>query len=87
MLKIIVTGGLGFIGSNFIRQRLETHPQDKVINVDKITYASNPLNLDLARNARYSFARCDISNYESMRPLVTIILNLNHLKDHPDPQI
>ena len=69
-MKIIVTGGLGFIGSNFIRQRLQTHPQDEVINVDKITYASNPLNLDLASNARYSFARCDISNYESMRPLI-----------------
>ena len=64
-MKIIVTGGLGFIGSNFIRQRLKTHPQDEVINVDKITYASNPLNLDLASNVRYSFARCDISNYES----------------------
>lgn len=69
-MKIIVTGGLGFIGSNFIKQRLETHPQDDVINVDKITYASNPLNLDLARNARYSFARYDISSYESMRSLV-----------------
>ena len=69
-MKIIVTGGLGFIGSNFIRQRLETHPQDEVINIDKITYASNPLNLDLAKNARYSFARRDISDYESMRSLV-----------------
>ena len=69
-MKIIVTGGLGFIGSNFIRQRLQTHPQDEVINVDKITYASNPLNLDLGSEARYSFARCDISNYESMRSLV-----------------
>lgn len=69
-MKIIVTGGLGFIGSNFIRQRLQTHPQDEVINVDKITYASNPLNLDLGSNARYSFARCDISSYESMRSMV-----------------
>jgi dTDP-glucose 4,6-dehydratase len=42
---ILVTGGCGFIGSNFIRYYHEAHPEDKVINLDKLTYAGNPANL------------------------------------------
>ena len=37
-MKILVTGGCGFIGSNFIHYLLETYPQDSIINVDKLTY-------------------------------------------------
>ena len=41
MKKIIVTGGAGFIGSNFIFHMLEKHPEDRIICVDKLTYAGN----------------------------------------------
>jgi len=60
-VRILVTGGLGFIGSNFIRQMLEEHPEDSIVNLDKITYAGNPENLkDIAGDPRYTFVRGDI---------------------------
>ena len=65
-MKIIVTGGMGFIGSNFIRYRMKKHPEDEIINVDKITYASNPLNLDLNKSRNHKFVRVDIVDYEKM---------------------
>jgi dTDP-D-glucose 4,6-dehydratase len=40
-MKVLVTGGCGFIGSNFVRYLLKTHPDYSVINVDKLTYAGN----------------------------------------------
>ncbi len=64
-MRILVTGGLGFIGSNFIRQMLEEHPDDTVVNLDKITYAGNPENLkNIAGNPRYTFIRGDICDPE-----------------------
>ena len=65
-MNIIVTGGMGFIGSNFIRYRMNKHPEDMIINVDKITYASNPLNLDLIKNRNHRFVNVDIVDYEKM---------------------
>ncbi len=60
-LRILVTGGAGFIGSNFIRFVLRNHLDDSVINFDKLTYAGNLANLaDLADDPRYSFVRGDI---------------------------
>ena len=44
-MKLLVTGGAGFIGSNFIRHMLETHPGISVVNLDALTYAGNPENL------------------------------------------
>jgi len=44
-MRILVTGGCGFIGSNFIRHTLASHPQDQIINLDALTYAGNPENL------------------------------------------
>ncbi|MBI5628306.1 MAG: NAD-dependent epimerase/dehydratase family protein, partial [Candidatus Rokubacteria bacterium] len=41
-MKILVTGGAGFIGSNFVRHVLSAHPEDSVVNLDKLTYAGNP---------------------------------------------
>jgi len=59
---ILVTGGSGFIGSNFIRHMIKTHPEDKVINFDVLTYAGNPDNLaDLNGNPAYEFVRGDIT--------------------------
>ena len=61
MQTILVTGGCGFIGSNFVRMELTQHPELTVINVDKLTYAGNPENLaDLEGNPRYRFEKVDI---------------------------
>ena len=54
MRQILVTGGCGFIGSNFVRYMLREHPEYGIINLDKLTYAGNPENLrdvDLANLA------------------------------------
>ncbi len=60
-LNILVTGGLGFIGSNFIRHLLEKYNDHRVINLDKQTYAGNPDNLkDIEKNPNYSYVRGDI---------------------------
>ena len=60
-MKLLVTGGAGFIGSNFIRYILEKYPQDKVINFDALTYAGNLENLkDVENNPNYIFVHGDI---------------------------
>jgi dTDP-glucose 4,6-dehydratase len=60
-MKIFVTGGAGFIGSNFIRHVLSLGQEHTVVNYDKLTYAGNLANLDLvANNRNYSFAKGDI---------------------------
>jgi dTDP-glucose 4,6-dehydratase len=64
-MNILVTGGCGFIGSNFIRQRLaeKNSPLAKLVNLDALTYAGNPANLaDLASDPRYVFAHGDIGD-------------------------
>jgi dTDP-glucose 4,6-dehydratase len=59
--KILVTGGAGFIGSNFIRYMLQKYSDVEIINLDKLTYAGNPDNLrDLEKDPRYRFVRGDI---------------------------
>jgi len=72
MPTIFVTGGAGFIGSNFIRYWSDTYPDDFVINYDLLTYAGNLENLsDVAEKhaANYLFVRGDIGNYELARHL------------------
>jgi dTDP-glucose 4,6-dehydratase len=62
-LKILVTGGAGFIGSNFIRLVLATHPETVVVNLDKLTYAGNLENLAAVTGyPGYCFVRGDIAN-------------------------
>ena len=60
-MRILVTGGAGFIGSNYVRKVLGEHPEDSVVSFDKLTYAGNLENLaDLEGDPRYSFVRGDI---------------------------
>ncbi|MDO8269466.1 MAG: dTDP-glucose 4,6-dehydratase [Candidatus Levybacteria bacterium] len=65
MAKILVTGGAGFIGSNFIHYWLTNHPNDTIVNFDKLTYAGNLENLaDVEKNPQYLFMYGDITNPE-----------------------
>jgi dTDP-glucose 4,6-dehydratase len=63
MRTLLVTGGCGFIGSNFVRYILEEHRDCRVVNLDKLTYAGNPANLkDVEGHRRYMFVRGDIAD-------------------------
>lgn len=63
MSKILVTGGAGFIGSNFVRYMLKAHPGCTLVNFDALTYAGNPDNLiDVAGHPGYQFIRGDITS-------------------------
>ena len=67
-MKLLVTGGSGFIGSNFIRWILAEHPEDSVLNLDKLTYAGNPANLaDVEADPRYAFVHGDIGDAKLVR--------------------
>ncbi len=67
-MKILVTGGCGFIGSNFIRYFSKHHPTYKIINIDKLTYAGNLENLKGFENKKnYRFVKADISNAAHMK--------------------
>ena len=71
-MNILVTGGCGFIGSNFIIQLMQAEPAAVVCNVDLLTYAGNPANLaDVEKNFpdRYSFVRADIADLDAMRKI------------------
>lgn len=63
MKRILVTGGCGFIGSNFIRQQLSDYPDIEITNLDKLTYAGNLENLkEFESNPRYQFVKGDIAD-------------------------
>jgi len=66
-MRLLVTGGCGFIGSNFIRCVLSNHGEDEILNLDKLTYAGNPENLrEIESDVRYSFQKGDISNSDDV---------------------
>jgi dTDP-glucose 4,6-dehydratase len=70
-MKLLVTGGCGFIGSNFIRYFLKSYPDDSLINVDRLTYAGNVENLsDLSQSPYYHFIRGDITDAPRMEELI-----------------
>lgn len=67
MKKILVTGGAGFIGSNFVKLMLERHPAYTIINVDALTYAGNLENLvEVMDHPRHIFVRADITDKVKM---------------------
>lgn len=67
MKTILVTGGAGFIGSNFVKIMLEKHPDYKIINLDALTYAGNLENLkDIEDNPNYVFIKADIRDREKI---------------------
>jgi dTDP-glucose 4,6-dehydratase len=66
-MKLFVTGGCGFIGTNFIRYWFREHPEDSIVNVDALTYAGNQENLhSLEQNGKYQFVHADICDKEKM---------------------
>jgi len=91
MSIVLVTGGCGFIGSNFIRQLLATDSSVSVVNFDALTYAGNLANLaDVAENPRYLFIKGDITNRDDVRAaLSTGITDVIHFaaESHVDRSI
>ncbi len=70
-MRLFITGGAGFIGSNFIRHVLATHPGYKIVNFDKLTYAGNLDNLrDVEGHANYAFIRGDICDREAVETAI-----------------
>jgi len=62
-MRLLVTGGAGFIGSNFVRYMLRTYPEVQIVNLDLLTYAGNLENLaDIEADARYRFMRGDVAS-------------------------
>ncbi|MBU0679093.1 MAG: dTDP-glucose 4,6-dehydratase [Verrucomicrobia bacterium] len=70
-MKILVTGGAGFIGSNFIRLCLQSHDDIEVVNLDALTYAGNLESLaDVAGDPRYEFVKADIANRDEVNAVM-----------------
>ncbi|EHP86145.1 dTDP-glucose 4,6-dehydratase [Methanotorris formicicus] len=69
-MKVLVTGGAGFIGSNFIRYILDKHKDWEVINLDKLGYGSNLDNLKGVDEDRYTFVKGDMTDFELISKLV-----------------
>ncbi len=89
-MKLLVTGGLGFIGSNFIQLVLEKYPDYSIINLDKLTYCGNPNNAqEFSQNPRYSFVRGDVCNGPLVNDLISNVDVVVHFaaESHVDNSI
>jgi len=70
-MKLLITGGCGFIGSNFIRHIVEKYPDYTIVNLDALTYAGNPENLrDIENSPRYRFTHGRIEDSDTVRKLM-----------------
>ena len=90
MTRLLVTGGAGFIGSNFIHYWLKKYPDDKIVNLDALTYAGNLDNLkDVENNANYKFVKGNICDAELVNELVKDVDIIVHFaaESHVDRSI
>lgn len=89
-MALLITGGCGFIGSNFVRMFLDKYPKNKLINLDKLTYAGNPDNLkDIENNKNYKFVKGDVCDFKLMKKLTKGIDAIFHFaaESHVDRSI
>jgi len=89
-MKLLVTGGAGFIGSNFIRYWLKKYPSDQIVNLDKLTYAGNLSSLrGIEDNPNYRFVKGDICNGKLVDDLITDVDIVVHFaaESHVDRSI
>ena len=89
-MKLLVTGGAGFIGSNFIHYWLAKYPDDSIINLDCLTYAGNLDNLkDIENDPRYRFVKGDICDAALVDELVKEVDTIVHFaaESHVDRSI
>lgn len=78
-MKLLVTGGAGFIGSNFIHHWLKKYPDDQIINFDILTYSGNLENLsDIERNSHYAFVKGDIRDSKAVNSVMVGIDTVVH---------
>src|SRR3990167_9172106 len=89
-MKLLVTGGAGFIGSNFIHYWLEKHPDDLIVNFDKLTYAGHLSSLkDVENSTRYSFVQGDIVDKKAVEEVMPGVDTVVHFaaESHVDRSI
>jgi dTDP-glucose 4,6-dehydratase len=89
-MKILVTGGAGFIGANFIHYWLKNHPEDQIVNLDKLTYSGNLENLQTVEsNPNYTFVKGDICDSQVVDQVMSDIDLVVHFaaESHVDRSI
>jgi dTDP-glucose 4,6-dehydratase len=89
-MKLLVTGGAGFIGSNFIRYWLNKHKSDSIVNFDNLTYAGHVESTkDFEKNPNYSFVKGDICDKEALEKIIKGVDTIVHFaaESHVDRSI